>query len=235
MVIHPNAQSAIKKEPIFVPVEAHCPDAVPHEENQVPVPVEKQFPPSIFPVDILEQVAGKFDIDRAYYLECTKRDPAVLNCDADGFRHNLSDRDIQKIMDYYKTMEPMDAYLLGPRLPTFVLSNITGFDSSMATVLKLVCNHLRDMDDVEYNARLAKLNAEKAETVQSEILPAEPTNYTAMLRSVKPYLTPAKITHIPDELQNAFTVIPKAMIKRAWTGKQFEVYYKNAMALYRKG
>lgn len=239
MAIHPRTERAMTREPVFIPVETHLPDVKDdtkedEEMNVVPVPVEKKFPPSIFSLDVLNQVAGRFDIDSAHYLTAKKRDPYVVDPDKDFLRHGLSDKDITNVFEYYKTMEPMDAYLLGPRLPTFILAEITGFDHVTATVLKLICNLLRDMPDEEYDRRYDEMTQRVAQKDDAKpiIQAEEQVDYKPIVQRLRSYLTQARITRIPEDLQEDFLSVPKGIIKRAWTGKQFELYYKKAVNLY---
>lgn len=233
--IYPRVEKAIKREPVFVPVSNPLPDSVDHKPDEVVVPVEKEFPPSIFSNDVLQQVAGRFDIDCAYYLNAVKRTPDVIDPDKDGIRHNLKDREIQEIFDYYKMMKPMDAYLLGPRLPTFILAEITGMDSAKATVLKLMCNILRDMPKDEYAARLDALKQPEPVKEEKKPEPPAPVDYKPIIQKLKPYMSSSRIMSIPENLREDFLSLPKGIVKRAWTGTQFETAYKKALATYREG
>lgn len=233
--LHPKVEKEIAKEPEYVAVETALPDSVEIDEDKIPVPVEKKFPPSIFADDILKQVAGRFDLDYGYYLDKKVRDPYVLDPDKDGLRHNLSDKDFQKLLDYYATMQPLDAFLLGPRLPTYILVEITGLDTGMAVVLKAICNALRDMPEEEYQQRV-KDREDADDEPETEEDTKEPVmsfmDYKTSLHRLKPYLNANKVDKIPANLREEFLNIPKGIIKRVWCGAQFEQAYKQAVALY---
>lgn len=232
--IQPKAEEYITRDPVFVPAETPLPDAVPEEvrADAVVVPVEKSFPPSIYPTDVLQQIAGRFDIDEAYYRNMKPRNPYVITDWETLVNHRLSKKDFDRVLDYYTMMTPLDAMLLGPRLPTHILQEITEMDRSMTTVLKLVCNVLRDMPDEKYE-EYVKADAERSNArveQQNDQDTVVAVDYRPMLDKVKPYLNPKSIDKLPDSLRDEFSQIPKGILKRAWNGKSFETYYKKAIA-----
>lgn len=235
--IQPKVEEYISRDPVFVPVESSLPDAEPAtaeeaDNNIVVVPVEKSFPPSIYPTDVLQQIAGRFDIDEAYYRNMKPRNPYVITDWDTLVNHRLPKKDFDRVLDYYTMMKPLDALLLGPRLPTHILQEITHMDRCMTTVLKLVCNVLRDMPEERYEEYVkSDAEATKGKSMQDNAPDtAQTVDYKPMLEKVRPYLSPKSIGKLPDDMRDIFNQIPKGILKRAWSGKSFESYYKKVIA-----
>jgi len=203
----------------------------------------KEFPPSTFSDETLHQVASRFNISAGYYNNTiTKRDPSVLRPDEiDTIRKNLTAREFDEMAQYYKTLTPFDAFVLGPRLPTRVLINITGFSYDNTLVLKSLCNYMRDMDTEEYKTRIVNRAVSKLTKTQapkpadqSAVTESTSPDYKQYLARVKPWLNPKKITKMPPSMAELFVQIPMGMVKRAYHGTQFDQKYAAAMELYSK-
>ena len=215
----------------FIPTESVLPDSThTKEEKQMnsknTVPVEKNFPNSIFSSDDLWNVASRFTIDDKFYAgDCTVRDPAVLTAsELDKiFRDELPYvRD--EIIAVYRKMTPLDAFLLGPRLPLQTLADLLNMSRDEAHELKMLCNVMRDMGDVDYDIRLKNLNAPKKD--EKPDVPVTNTNdskidlaaASARLSKIKPYLNSKSIMKIPSKYAQDFLDTPMFMVQRAWSG-----------------
>lgn len=221
------------------------------DENPQMVPVEKDFPPSIFPIDMLNEVAGRFDFSAAYYSgDLPTRDPKYLNEDeVRSIRGTSTNAELQELFDYYKKLTPMDAYVLGPRLPTEALQRITGFTRVKTASLKRLCNLLRDIPDEEYNHRVqveadakavaeAQVKAEKdAKKAADKKTKADLKEHQAkLLALVRPYLSPDRVMDITDEdTVRAFIELPMGVVKHAWNGLNFKDAYSEAKRFYKRG
>lgn len=229
----------------FIPTESVLPDSThTKEEKQMnsknTVPVEKNFPNSIFSNDDLWNVASRFTIDDKFYAgDCTVRDPAVLTAsELDKiFRDELPYvRD--EIIAVYRKMTPFDAFLLGPRLPLQTLADLLNMSRDEAHELKMLCNVMRDMGDVDYDIRLKNLNAPKKDEKPDE--PVTNTNdskidlaaASARLSKIKPYLNSKSIMKIPSKYAQDFLDTPMFMVQRAWSGPQFKTNYQKAITHY---
>lgn len=229
----------------FIPTESVLPDSThTKEEKQMnsknTVPVEKNFPNSIFSNDDLWNVASRFTIDDKFYAgDCAVRDPAVLTAsELDKiFRDELPYvRD--EIIAVYRKMTPFDAFLLGPRLPLQTLADLLNMSRDEAHELKMLCNVMRDMGDVDYDIRLKNLNAPKKDEKPDE--PVTNTNdskidlaaASARLSKIKPYLNSKSIMKIPSKYAQDFLDTPMFMVQRAWSGPQFKTNYQKAITHY---
>lgn len=229
----------------FIPTESVLPDSThTKEEKQMnsknTVPVEKNFPNSIFSSDDLWNVASRFTIDDKFYAgDCTVRDPAVLTAsELDKiFRDELPYvRD--EIIAVYRKMTPFDAFLLGPRLPLQTLADLLNMSRDEAHELKMLCNVMRDMGDVDYDIRLKNLNAPKKD--EKPDVPVTNTNgskidlaaASARLSKIKPYLNSKSIMKIPSKYAQDFLDTPMFMVQRAWSGPQFKTNYQKAITHY---
>lgn len=229
----------------FIPTESVLPDSThTKEEKQMnsknTVPVEKNFPNSIFSNDDLWNVASRFTIDDKFYAgDCAVRDPAVLSAsELDKiFRDELPYvRD--EIIAVYRKMTPFDAFLLGPRLPLQTLADLLNMSRDEAHELKMLCNVMRDMGDADYDIRLKNLNAPKKDEKPDE--PVTNTNdskidlaaASARLSKIKPYLNSKSIMKIPSKYAQDFLDTPMFMVQRAWSGPQFKTNYQKAITHY---
>lgn len=199
-----------------------------------------KFPPSIFSEDTLNRVADRFTLSPRYFgpNAITTRDPAVLtDVESATIRGELSSFDYKGLLDYYKTMQPFDAFMLGPRLPTSVLAKISNHTIRETTVLKRLCTFLRDLSENEYQERLNAINTSKevAAAPESTVKPASSIWDTKEnLARLQPYLNETKIHKIPVSLQKVFLGMPAYTIKRAYRGKSFQLNYTKAVEMYMK-
>jgi len=219
----------------------------PVEETPPTVPVEKDFPPSTFPTAMLNEVAGRFDFSAAYYNGDMKtRDPKYLTEEETrNIRGNATNAEMDTLFDYYRTLTPMDAFVLGPRLPTEALQHITGFSRAKASTLKRLCNIMRDIEETDYQQRIeaeqvaiAQMAAEKAakRAADKEDRKAKKEAQTSQLAMVQKYLNPDKIYSMTTEDEvNAFLALPMGVVKRAWTGLNFKDSYADAKRFYKAG
>ena len=221
------------------------------DENPQMVPVEKDFPPSIFPTDMLNEVAGRFDFSAAYYSgDLPTRDPKYLNEDEiRGIRGTITNAELEELFEYYRKLTPMDAYVLGPRLPTEALQRITGFTRVKTAALKRLCNLLRDIPTEEYDHRVqveadakavveAQVKAEKdAKKAADRKTKADLKEHQAkLLALVRPYLSPDRVMDITDEdTVRAFIELPIGVVKHAWNGLNFKDAYSEAKRFYKRG
>lgn len=203
----------------------------------------KRFPPSIFGYDDLVKYAGEFSISTRLYNDSPNplipRSAAVV---PEVTRHaifgELSSERCQQIIDLYKTFRPMDAYLLGPRLPTTVLSKLTELQMADAAALKRLCCYLRDLSQDEYEKLLAENNIPTTTTSTPDGVITIPDTIlrgkeaTDAVTALMPYLNETMIHKIPKKLQVAFLQCPQYMIKKAYHGKKFQLMYSNAYARY---
>lgn len=230
-----KATDGIRADQVFCATTSPLPDSVSTEVSMVPV--ERDFPPSIFDKETLNRVASRFTISDAYYNNAkTVRDPAVLtNHEIRKIATDVSEAGYMEVVGYYKTMQPLDAYLLGPRLPLGVLRDITGLDQSRAYTLKGLCNYMRDMPDNEYETRCAELKkALKQEVEQTpKTPPISQEELQARMKKVKPYMTADRILSMPPDTADVFLTIPQYMVQRSWTGPRFKTSYKKAVAKYK--
>ena len=216
-------------------------------DTSMNVPVEKDFPPSSFPVDMLREVAGRFDFSAAYYNnDLPTRDPRHLTEDEiRSIRGPSTNSELDEICDYYRALTPMDAYVLGPRLPTDALQRITGFNRQKTAILKRLCNVMRDIPDEDYASRVAayelvqaQLAAEKA--AKKEQAKEEKANLKAQqaedLAIVRKYLSADDVLEMSTEAEaRAFLRLPMGVVKRAWNGINFKEHYSEAKSFYKKG
>lgn len=260
--VNPKVLSAVENELEYYTSESPLVDTdvqkAVAKETAGRVPVERSFPPSIFSYDTLCNIAGRFTISDAYYKGEKAKREALLSADeirniTKGTPVTISS--IQILDDIYKKFTPMDAYLLGPRLPTATLANILGISTSEVVVLKQICNIMRDMSEDEYQSRLAvKSNTAKSDTIETVNDPDETADtvdgetvegsngrfklYSSKneisrgVRSLTGYLNPKRIMSIPPHLQETFVRLPKHAVRRQYQGKDFVKYYKLAMDKY---
>lgn len=230
----------------FIPTESALPDSTHTKEetqmsNKNTVPVEKDFPDSIFSSNDLWRVAARFTIDNKFYDgDCAVRDPAVLTAtEMDKIFGDAPHFHRDDIMDVYRKLTPFDAFLLGPRLPLMTLAELLKLDREDAHILKMLCNTMRDMGDAEYGIRLAELRAPKKsntpegkpDTVEvgSKI---DMATASAKLAKIKPYLNSKSIMKIPNKYIRDFLETPAFMVQRTWSGPQFKANYQKAVAHY---
>lgn len=211
------------------------------------VPVERDFPPSTFPVEMLREVAGRFDFSAAYYDNTMPtRDPKYLTEEEiRGLRGNMTDAELRVLFEDYRHYTPMDAFILGPRLPTDALQKITGYSRQKTAAMKRLCNVMRDIDPDDYEARIAaeqvvaaQMAAEKeaAKQAAKEKRAADKKEQAKLLELVRPYLSPARIYDMTtEEVVQAFVDLPMGVVKRAWVGTNFKDMYTEAKAFYKKG
>ena len=223
----------------------------PEPETPSMVPVEKDFPPSTFPKELLNEVAGRFDFSSAYYNgDLPARDPRYLTEEEiRNIRGNTTNAELESLFDYYRTLTPMDAFVLGPRLPTEALQRITGFSRPKTATLKRLCNVMRDIPDDEYQQRIeaeelavAQLAADevakKAEkrAADKEAKAKLKEEQAKQLSLVMPYLNQSDMLDMKklEEVQ-AFLALPMGVVKRAWQGTNFKSDYTEAKRFYKKG
>lgn len=210
----------------YQPVETPLPDSVPATEEQINVPVESAYPPSMFSTEVLDRIASRFTISDAYYLNENKKDFSVLTKDEiSRLRNDLSSFEVEGIREIYQKMSMFDAYLLGTRLPVHVLADICGISNREAVALKKFCNYLRDMPDVDYQERM---NGTNTETVAAEVLevpkPQARNKFEDKknLDKIREYLSPKRINDLPDSLAQTFLDTPSYMIRKYWKGSQYK-------------
>ena len=210
----------------YQPVETPLPDSVPATEEQINVPVESAYPPSMFSTEVLDRIASRFTISDAYYLNENKKDFSVLTKDEiSRLRNDLSSFEVEGIREIYQKMSMFDAYLLGTRLPVHVLADICGITNREAVALKKFCNYLRDMPDADYQERM---NGTTTETVAAEVLevpkPQARNKFEDKknLDKIREYLSPKRINDLPDSLAQTFLDTPSYMIRKYWKGSQYK-------------
>lgn len=210
----------------YQPVETPLPDSVPATEEQINVPVESAFPPSMFSQEVLERIASRFTISDAYYLNENKKDFSVLTKDEiSRLRNDLSSFEVDGIREIYQKMSMFDAYLLGTRLPVYILADICGITNREAVALKKFCNYLRDMPAIDYQLRMNASDTEDvaAETPETEKLPARNKfEDKKNLDKIREYLSPKRINDLPDSLAQTFLDTPSYMIRKYWKGSQYK-------------
>lgn len=220
----------------------------PEESTKPPVvPVEKEFPESIFAKATLMQIAGRFDISNDYYTNnVQKRDPKYLTVEEiRTIRGPLTDRELDEIFEYYKILTPLDAFILWPRIPTSVLRDISGFNPTMTAAIKRLSNVMRDIHQDNYDGRveserlrIEKEKAEKKATREQAKMDRakKKEDQAAKLEIIRKYLD---MTHIYDmttyEEVKAFLDLPQGVISRAWRGLNFKQSYTNAKSFYKRG
>ena len=208
----------------YQPVETPLPDSVPATEEQINVPVESAYPPSMFSTEVLDRIASRFTVSDAYYLNENKKDFSVLTKDEiSRLRNDLSSFEVDGVREIYEKMSMFDAYLLGTRLPVHVLADICGITNREAIALKKFCNYLRDMPDADYQERMNGTNAE------AEEVPEAPKSQVRNkfedkknLDKIREYLSPNRINDLPDSLAQTFLDTPSYMIRKYWKGAQYK-------------
>ena len=221
---------------------------------------ESRFPKSSFSMEVLEENAGKFDIPRMFkYVDrCPAiRNPAILTEDERKYveqgivRHRMDT--IEEL--YTKKLTPFDAYFLVPRWPITVVMQTLELNKEMASVLKRLCNTMRDISPEEYNRRVLakvqddvinvtknnriKFNGDGKVTVEQLIscttieLKPDYSHYNDIIARCKKYLTAKTIGKMPPDLGKEFVKVPEFLVKRAWQGPQFNTCYKKAVARFK--
>lgn len=199
-----------------------------------------RFPPSIFSEETLNRVASGFTLSPRYFgpAAITVRDPSILTAvEAETIRGELPSFVYDGIVEYYRTMKPFDAFMLGPRLPTSTLAKISNHTIKETAALKRLCAFLRDISENEYQERLSAINTPKevAAVPESTAKPASSVrDIKENLARLQPYLNETKIYSIPAVLQETFLTTPTYIIKRAYTGKSFQLHYTKAVEAYKK-
>lgn len=209
----------------YQPVETPLPDSVPATEEQINVPVESAYPPSMFSTEVLDRIASRFTISDAYYLNENKKDFSVLTKDEiSRLRNDLSSFEVEGIREIYQKMSMFDAYLLGTRLPVHVLADICGITNREAVALKKFCNYLRDMPDVDYQERMNGTPIEAEEEVFEAPKPQTRNKFEDKknLDKIREYLSPKRINDLPDSLAQTFLDTPSYMIRKYWKGSQYK-------------
>ena len=208
----------------YQPVENPLPDSIPATEDQINVPVESAYPPSMFSTEVLDRIASRFTVSDAYYLNENKKDFSVLTKDEiSRLRNDLSSFEVDGVREIYEKMSMFDAYLLGTRLPVHVLADICGITNREAIALKKFCNYLRDMPDADYQERMNGTNAE-AEEVPEAPKPQVRNKFEDKknLDKIREYLSPNRINDLPDSLAQTFLDTPSYMIRKYWKGAQYK-------------
>ena len=246
--ISPSALRALETDPDYKPLSLPSTESsstakvVKVDDNAVPV--ERDFPMSIFTTEELHRVAGRFDIDSRYYEgdnQFQKRNPDVLTQhEINNMRGEMTLFQFNGILEFYKKLYPFDAFLLGPRLPTIVLKNLlenrVHYTTQQVIVLKKVCTYLQALDETVYQNRLKKLmeGPVKETKTEPEVDPKiQEEKYRGYIEDLKKYLTPSNIHKIPPRLQKEFLELPSYMVKRAYTGKAFHSNYTKAYDYYK--
>jgi len=244
--ISPTAERALNCDKIYVPTENPLPDSVEMGINEISCPVEKSFPPSIFDTETLNRVASRFTISDAYYNnDKSIRTPDILTAsEISNIRCELTDSEFNEIIQFYKKMTPLDAYILGPRLPLEVLADITEMPTSKAVALKRLCNYMRDLPCEDYDNRVKELEdrlesekeeqSEVEEEIKQQGANKSPSMYVNELQKVKPYLNQKSIMSMPDDVARLFLEMPMYLIKRNYNGTQFNKPYAKAMEYYKE-
>lgn len=208
----------------YQPVETPLPDSIPATEEQINVPVESAYPPSMFSTEVLDRIASRFTVSDAYYLNENKKDFSVLTKDEiSRLRNDLSSFEVDGVREIYEKMSMFDAYLLGTRLPVHILADICGITNREAIALKKFCNYLRDMPDADYQERMNETNAEAEEvpeTPKSQV--RNKFEDKKNLDKIREYLSPNRINDLPDSLAQTFLDTPSYMIRKYWKGAQYK-------------
>ena len=263
-------KTTVESEPSFIPSTKYAETKLnPIKNDNIVVPVEKNFPPSMFSKTTLEQVASGFTISDAYYKaqKIKRRVDILTEEEIRKIRADVSVYMFDDVLNIYEKMKPMDAYILGPRLRLNDLARILNIRNPVAAALKRLCNYMRDLPEEEYNNRIAKKDEEillrKAShnptlgrnenstmdidiSSKEEEKPSEPVNdkpvdpNVQLAKSnpekacniIKPYLTIKNIMNMPENCQTIFISLPRHIVRKNWTGPQFNTWYKKALFAY---
>ena len=214
----------------FVAVE-RAPDACANTEiDVIAVPTERRFPASMFDEEVLRRIAGRFDIDDGYYLNTITKRRMVLREDEIGpIRCELTEEEFADVLAVYDRMTPMDAILLGPRLPGGVLAEVVGLNKPRTMALKRLCNVMRDMTKEEYERRLVEL--EKSERKRISMDGLTDAEKAAHIRS---WLNRGSCMNMPDDIAEIFLTLPAYIVKRYWTGPAFQKCFDDARRKYKQ-
>ena len=185
----------------------------------------------------LNRVAGKFTLSDAYYMDDVKKRPVSMlpEGEVSSIKGELTDTAFQLVLDIYTSMTPMDANLLGTRLPTTVLAEICGIDKSKAISLKKLCNFMRDMKP-EVQQSPVEEEPSPPPVVESK-KPKVPTmgEQKVINEKIRPFLNMRKLANMPVEYVEDFARTPRHILRKLWTGPQFNVQTDRLIEAYNAG
>lgn len=197
---------------------------------------------SILTKDQLAKYCGRFKLSDAFYKNtAVKRDIKVLTHDEIHLiMSDTSKAAYLNAADIYDQLQPVDALLYIPRLPTRVLCEVLDTTVAVVRSLKTICNILHDLGDAEYKIRLDNLKDSEVSSGGgvTNTMPSADSGKLAeeqswredeALKVLRPYLNERKIMQIPDRLAKDFLSIPKYKAKRVFVGKGFEKAYHEAV------
>lgn len=203
--------------------------------------MNKGFPKSIFSVQTLKSIAGGFMIPAEYYNgTITKRQFAALSYQElqNIWRmeeHPITEQEMTAVLGMYNKMSPFDTCFLCTRLPLRVLAKVTGLPVHAAAALKRACNYLRDMSDAEYHRRDTGKPIHEHKTTEklvpaksyaSAVIPYEfADDKDDIVRKLRPYMSAATCKKMPTTVRMLFLATPKHVLKRLWSGKNFDKCY----------
>lgn len=212
----------------------------------VPQPICHTFPPSIFDKDVLVKHASNFRISESISNRAKPPISAFTSAELANICGTFPETDTEPVFDYYTKMTPYDVFILGVRLPTHTLIQITGLTYNQTRLLKCLCNlantvNYPSMGALDNNVEDAIVNV-VTEALSSDAT-AKPTlkqrqeEYIKTCRDeyinkLRPYLSETKILTIPESLVPMFFELPMYIIKANYRGKKFTSVYKNAMEYY---
>lgn len=204
--------------------------------------MSSRFPTSYFSEETLRGCADRFTIPNRFYSAETSpmiRSGAVLTVDERRYiQQELTNARMAEIWDLYYKLTSFDINFLIPRLPLTVVMQILNLNKADASALKRAGNTLRDIPVEEYNRRvqenIASSVTKAAEGNAFSFAPPKQDNteHMANLAKIKRYLNAKQILKMPASLGQYIHTIPEYLIKRAWTGPQFNTAYKKAKAFY---
>ncbi|MCM1230246.1 MAG: hypothetical protein NC489_08935 [Ruminococcus flavefaciens] len=166
--------------------------------------------------------------------------------------HPISSDEMMWVVDMYHKMTLFDAYFLTTRLPLRVVVELTGMPKHCAAALKRACNYLRDMPEEEYLKRDTgkpvyrhfkytfgiDKTADTPHTMPKVVAttPHKPQSFAPIpyefaddkdeiIKKLRPYMNENGIKKMPTTVKLLFKSTPKHVLKRIWSGKNFEKCY----------
>lgn len=226
----------VKKEVVVETVSETNP-----EVSMVKTIDPNKYPPSIFPVELIDEYGSKFRYDKEYFEDKVPlRDPKVLTDEEVKMIIGTSctSSDYNTVYDYFLGMKPIDRDLFGVRLPTYVMSKLCSMPMKQAACLKRLCNAMYDMSVAEYNIRLAKFAKPAADAINNKAEEAQAIRKVNQggkfaISVCKKYLNSKSIYNIPDTYVEDFLSIPEYMFVKVFQGKNAKQEYKKAVEFYK--
>ncbi|MDE6039949.1 MAG: hypothetical protein K2F99_00080 [Muribaculaceae bacterium] len=201
-----------------------------------------RFPTSYFSEETLRGCADRFTIPNRFYNADTApmiRSGAVLTADERRYiQQELTYARMAEIWELYYKLTSFDINFLIPRLPITVVMQICDLNKADASALKRAGNTLRDIPTEEYNARVQACIAAQVNKVSEgntyNFAQPKPDNTEHMtnLGKMRRFLNAKQVLKMPKDIGCHIHTVPEYLVKRAWTGPQFNTAYKKAKAFY---